>query len=206
MQKRGYLGICFQIIGGILLLNAGQGITGWVVAEELSVSVSGILGLVFLLGGLGLTLWQHRTYDSYEPVVRRAMGDQRYEALPESSQQSTLKAYRRHENTLEKTAQSHARQEIKSPKYALIRTEQFEKAIQGHPRERIERALHKLEEGKMNLGAERMSGGPLKGLYRIKVTDTARIVYDFLPKHRIKVIDFTANHDYRKTTRKLGKN
>ena len=215
-----YVGIGCQLLGAVLLLNAGQGITGFVVAESVSVSLSGVLGLTFLLGGLGLTLWSHRTYDTYEPHVRRAIGDARYEALPDSAQQGALKAYRRHENKLEKTAQYHTRQEIKAEtliqlelvraekkriKNRVVRNKMFEDAIQNHPLEPIERAITKIEEGRANMDRERMTKGLLKGLYRAKVTDTARIIYRVPAPGRVELLDYSSDHDYNETARKLGK-
>lgn len=206
MVIRRWIGISLQIGGALLLLNAGQRITGFVVAESVSVSLSGFLGLVLLLGGIGLTMWHHQAYDSYEPAVRRAMGASRYEPLPESDQRATLKAYRRHENKLEKTAHYQARQAAKQAPlpapYELIRTERFEKAIKRHDPAKIARALEKLTaQGARNL--DRMHVGPLKGLSRIKVDATARIIYHEKPGNKIELLDYTSDHDYGESARKL---
>lgn len=203
-----WLGIGMQVVGGILLVDVGRGITGFAIAETIISTGQGILGLVFLLGGLGITIWNHRTYETYEPHVREALGDARYEQLSEREQTGAMKAYRRHENKLEKTAQYYARQEAKEkkPVFQLIRTEAFEDAIKKHPKERIQKALAKLEQGAMNLDAERMLGGPLKGYYRTKLTSKEALVYDCdARKNTITLIGFTSKHDYRSVARKLGK-
>ena len=194
-----WIGISLQLVGVVLLVNAGQGITGFVVAESLSVSVSGFLGLVLLLGGIGLTLLQHRTYDSYEPQVRRAMGASRYEPLPESDQRATLKAYRRHENKLEKTAQYQARQATKNAllpaPYELIRTERFEKAIKRHDPAKIERALAKLQ----NDGGKQEKLKHLDG-HSLRVTKGERLLFEKKDK-RIILTDYVTSHDYGKGIR-----
>jgi hypothetical protein len=197
------IGIGCQVIGGVLLVHAGMGITGHVINETLTPSLAGIVGLTFLLGGMGITMWHHRAYDTYESPVRKAIGDRAYERLSDEDQQGTLKSYRRQQNKLEKDASYHARQEAKHPVYTLIRTEHFEKAIEGQPRERIERALGKLQDGKMNIGRERMTKGPLKGLFRIKVDATARIVYDLESGNTVRLLDYIGNHDYRGSARRL---
>lgn len=46
------LGIFFFLIGVVLILNSLSGITGFIIAERVGTSVSGILGLVFLVVGV----------------------------------------------------------------------------------------------------------------------------------------------------------
>ena len=44
--------LIFMIVGAVLILNSLSGITGFVISESIGTSVSGILGLVFIIGGV----------------------------------------------------------------------------------------------------------------------------------------------------------
>jgi len=48
-----------------------------------------------------------------------------------------------------------------------------------------------------------MTKGPLKGLFRIKVDATARIVYDLESGNTVRLLDYIGNHDYRGSARRL---
>ncbi len=49
-----YFGIFFIILGAVLLFNSFSGITGFVVFEDVKKEVSGILGAVFVIAGIGI--------------------------------------------------------------------------------------------------------------------------------------------------------
>jgi cobalamin biosynthesis protein CobD/CbiB len=54
MQKRKTLGAISFLIGVVLILNSLSGITGFVIAETIGTGISGIIGLVLVIGGLAL--------------------------------------------------------------------------------------------------------------------------------------------------------
>ena len=56
MNWKKSLGAVSFLVGIVLILNAGSGITGFVIAEGVGVGVSFFIGLVFLIGGLGLMI------------------------------------------------------------------------------------------------------------------------------------------------------
>lgn len=203
------VGIGCQLIGVLLLLNAGQSITGFVIVESLSPSFSGIVGLLFLLGGIGITIWHHKTYDSYELPVRTLLGDARYEQLPEKDQMTTLKSYRRQIGKLEREIAYQSREEARRQRaqglpYELVFTESFQETIEGHPRKRIDSTLRKLAEGKGNrkiLQGEQTKG---KGIYEIKTDTTGRIYYRVEGK-KIVLLEYDSDKSLMGSKRRQNK-
>jgi len=58
------LGIVLLLLGVFFILNAGSGITGFVVFEDVGKGVSSILGIAFVVGGILLIMFEYRDYSS----------------------------------------------------------------------------------------------------------------------------------------------
>ena len=69
--KRGF-GVVLFWIGVAFILNSFSGITGYVVAEEIGKSVSSILGLVFVVGGLALFIRGNKLKTSLAEEVKKS--------------------------------------------------------------------------------------------------------------------------------------
>lgn len=70
MRKRwlGYVGTLLIVVGVVLVLNSFSGITGFVVLEDFGREVSGILGFVLVLGGVGM-LMARAHHDRYHSRI-----------------------------------------------------------------------------------------------------------------------------------------
>ncbi|MFH1802046.1 MAG: hypothetical protein ABH864_01185 [archaeon] len=58
MRKKGliFLGVLLVVLGAVLLLSSFSGMTGFAVFEGVSSKVGGVVGVVFVLGGLGVLM------------------------------------------------------------------------------------------------------------------------------------------------------
>lgn len=56
MNKKRWLGLALFVVGIIFILDSNVGITGFVVAETASVGIGTLIGLAFVIGGIGLLM------------------------------------------------------------------------------------------------------------------------------------------------------
>jgi|SRR3989338_2747055 len=73
-MKKGFysvLGILLVVAGAVLLLNSFSGLTGFVVLEDVNKNVSGVLGIVLVLGGIGVLMARAHHNRFYSEIAAR---------------------------------------------------------------------------------------------------------------------------------------
>ncbi|MBS3089691.1 DUF308 domain-containing protein [Candidatus Pacearchaeota archaeon] len=188
------LGILSLIAGTLFLLNVFTSITGFVIADNIEGAVS-ILGMAFIALGIVLISYsESEAYHQRESVLRKMIGEEKYEELPERDKYVVNRSHRRHIKAEERREYNRQRELARKEKEELhiIRTENFERAIQGHNHSEIERAINKISKG---LGKqERLKHLP--GL-SIRVSRRGRILYEVEGKE-VKLTDYLPDHKYWK--------
>lgn len=71
-----YFGFLLMVVGIVLLFNSFSGITGLVIFENIKKEAGGILGVVFVIGGIGILMSRARYSRAYNEIAARV-----YESL-----------------------------------------------------------------------------------------------------------------------------
>ena len=148
MNKIRGLGVSLIIIGLLIIsVKPLLSLTGFAVAlETLSTNQRGlnIAGLIFVITGVILALRSAFDYEAREEQLKKMIGP-RYNSLSEVERIAANKALRRYSERVDKADKLEETQsEYQGPE--IIRTRQFNRAVEGHERE-VERAIAKLSKG-----------------------------------------------------------
>ena len=91
------LGAILILTGIVLILNSFSGITGFVVAESLGKSVSSILGLVFVIGGVLVFMSGRSLSEILSDATKTAYGTLKMRDTPDALRYTDLKVKERYE-------------------------------------------------------------------------------------------------------------
>ena len=192
MSKKGFrvLGILLFILGVALILNTLRSMTGFAIIEEIGVYTGSIAGLVLLVLGVALLSYSAgNEYRDRNSQLQRMMGRERYKSLSDKEKQTYNSAYRRHLEKKEHGGQKESRLAEQANQLNIIRTEHFERAIQGHEKA-IERAIKKIGTGKGK--EEKLSNGTG---FSMRVTKGGRMFYE-RNGNTYKLTGYTEDHKY----------
>jgi len=95
MEKRKIIGVVLFLIGAILILNSFSSITGFAVAESIGTSISSILGLVLVVGGIVIFMSRGKEKKELGDLLKRSKVIERklrFDNISDSLRYTDLKA------------------------------------------------------------------------------------------------------------------
>ena|SRR3989338_1043177 len=175
----------FMFLAGVILLIGESPVIIGAVLGEYPLSNLSVIGIIFLFAGAVLYNYSQEEYNARDAYLKSAVGG-RYEELSERDKVALNKAYRRH-SVQDSKRQAEGKM---GGLIDVVRTETFEKAINGHPIKRIDAAIEKLREGKGK--RERLSH--ISG-NSIRTSKGGRIIYEER-NGTIFLMNYTPDHKY----------
>lgn len=105
-NKKKVIGIILIIVGFVFVLNSFSGITGFVIAESVGKGISGVLGLVLIIGGALIFMGGKRNlYEILRDAVETPHGTLKMRDTKDALKYTDLKARERYTEELPKKSE-----------------------------------------------------------------------------------------------------